>query len=218
MPKLKMTTLLINIFLLLTTCSWAQSDLGIGVISINFKDKDILSFYLNTQDSQPLRKIEFFNDPTINSLNILNLKKNKLWLKPEVLEIDNSSLILRCVETNDQWLKVIVNNQSNSTLWIKRSKLTKFMNWESYLKKMFGVARLPELRQKIRTLPNDNSKEILYTGQDCYQVKSMKGDWIEIFTSDYCDESYTESKTKIKSGWIRWKNGSKLLIEYFITS
>lgn len=46
----------------------------------------------------------------------------------------------------------------------------------------------------------------------------MRGDWIEIFTADYCEDGYTESKTKIKSGWIKWKQGNTLLIEYFITS
>jgi hypothetical protein len=45
----------------------------------------------------------------------------------------------------------------------------------------------------------------------------MNGDWIEIFTADYCDESYTDSKTKIESGWIKWRQGNKLLIEYYIT-
>ena len=49
-------------------------------------------------------------------------------------------------------------------------------------------------------------------------VKSINGDWIEISTPDYCDENYTDSTAPIKSGWIKWRQGNKLLIDYFITS
>jgi hypothetical protein len=45
-------------------------------------------------------------------------------------------------------------------------------------------------------------KQVLDQGKDCFQVKLMKGDWVEIFIADYCDDLYTDSKTKIKSAWI----------------
>lgn len=83
---------------------------------------------------------------------------------------------------------------------------------------MFGVERLSNHPQKIRTEPNEISKEIEYQGTDCFIVKSMKGDWIEITTPDYCDENFTDSKTPIKSGWIKWLKGDELIINYFTTS
>jgi hypothetical protein len=101
---------------------------------------------------------------------------------------------------------------------VKKNSLTTFKDWQTYFKEMFGVSRLSNRPQKIKISPTDSSKEILYRGQDCFQVKSMKGDWIEIFTAEYCDDSYTDSKTPIKSGWIRWRIGNKLLIDYYITS
>lgn len=218
MPKLKMKTLLTNILFLLTTNLWSQTDLGIGLVAINFDDKTILHFYYNPDDKQPAKTIEFFNDQTINSWNIRHLEKNKEWLKPEILWLDYSSFVFRCLKVKDNWLKIIVNNENGSTLWLRKSDLTIFKDWETFLEAMFGVSRLPNEKQKIKTLPNDNSEEIKYQGQDCFQVKSMKGDWIEIFTADYCDEGYTDSKTKIKSGWIRWRQGNKLLIDFFTTS
>lgn len=146
------------------------------------------------------------------------LDKQKEWLKPEILWLDYSFFVFRCLEIKANWLKVMVNNENGETLWLKKSELTIIQDWENYLKEMFGVERLPDQQQKIRSLPNETSKEIIYQGKDCFQVKSMKGDWIEIFTAEYCDESYTDSKTKIKSGWIRWRQENKLLIDYFTTS
>jgi hypothetical protein len=195
-----------------------KADLGLGLISINFDDKTTLYFYSTPYDKKPNRTISFFNDKTINSYNILDLDKHQEWLKPEILWLDYDQFVFRCLTVKDSWLKIIVNNETKETLWLKKSDLTIFRDWETFLKEMFGVSRPPDQRQRIRTLPNDNSEEINYEGQDCFQVKSMKGDWIEIFSADYCDESYTDSKTKIKSGWIKWRKGNQLLIEYFTTS
>lgn len=193
-------------------------DLGIGLVSINFNEKTVLHFFSSPIDKEPKRSIQFFNDPKINSWNIRDLDKQKEWLKPEILWLDYSFFVFRCLEIKANWLKVMVNNENGETLWLKKSELTIIQDWENYLKEMFGVERLPDQQQKIRSLPNETSKEIIYQGKDCFQVKSMKGDWIEIFTAEYCDESYTDSKTKIKSGWIRWRQENKLLIDYFTTS
>ena len=213
-----MKTLLTYILLFLTTNLLGQTDLGVGLVSINFDDKTTLHFYATPNDKEPKKTIQFFNDQTINSWNIRDLDKQKEWLNPEILWLDYSQFVFRCLKVQDSWLKVMVNNETEETFWLKKSSLTTFSDWENYLKEMFGVARLPDQQQKIRRLPTDNSEEIIYYGQDCFQVKSMKGDWIEIFTADYCDESYTDSKIKIKSGWIKWRQGNKLLIDYFATS
>jgi hypothetical protein len=209
--------LLITILLLLNTNLFSQ-DIGIGIISLNFDDKTTLNFYSAPNDKVPIKTIEFFNDQSINSWNIKELNKQKEWLKPEVLWLDYSQFVLRCLTVQENWLQVIVNNQTGESLWISKSDITIFRTWENYLQDMFAIARKPDQKQIIRILPDDNSEEIRYQGQDCFQVKSMKGDWIEIFTADYCDESNTDSKTKIKSVWIKWRQGNTLLIEYFTTS
>lgn len=208
--KLQFTAILF----LFTINLWGQSDLGCGLVSINFDDKTILHFYATKTDNQPVKIVEFFNDD--NNWNIRDLDKQKAWLKPEVLELDHSTFIFRCKSLTDDWLEIIVNNENGKSLWLKKNELTKYSSWETFLQGMFGVARLYDQNQEIKKQPSDSSEEIKYFGGDCFQVKSMNGDWIEIFTADYCDESYTKSKTKIKSGWIKWRQGNKLMIEYYI--
>jgi hypothetical protein len=212
-----MRLLFTAILSLLTTILWGQTELGVGLVAINFNDTTVLHFYAKKTDKQPVKTIEFFDDKTIDSWNIRNLDKQSQWLSPESLWLDYYSFIFRCKSRTNDWYEVIINNDNGKTLWLKKSALTKFSNWEAFLKNMFGVSRLPDKKQAIRASPNEKSKEINYSGSDCFQVRSMKGDWIEIFTTDYCDESDTNSKTKIKSGWIKWRQGNNLLIEYFIT-
>jgi hypothetical protein len=208
--------LFIFLFSVLAINSFAQTEIGSGLIEIHFDDKTVLEFYEKPFSSKPTKKIEFFNDEKINSWNIRNLEKQKKWLNPESLWLDYHSFIFRCVARQKDWYKVIVNNENNKTLWIRKQKFTEFKTWEQFLKSIFGIERLK--KQKIRRRPSENSGEIKYKGKDCFQVRRLKGAWIEIFSADYCDEDYTDSKTPIKSGWIKWRTGNKLLINYFITS
>ena len=213
-----MRLLIINILLLFSTQVWSQTDLGIGLVSIDFDDKTVLEFYTDTLATEPKKVIEFFDDRTINSWNIKDLKEQREWLKPEVLWLDYFAFTFRCLTKTDNWFEVLANNETKTSYWLKRTDTTKFNTWEGYLKEMFGVERLSNYPQKIRTEPSENSQEIEYQGTDCFVVKSMKGDWIEITTPDYCDENFTDSKTPIKSGWIKWRKGDELIINYFTTS
>ena len=71
--------------ILFSTQVYSQTDLGIGLVSIDFDDKTVLEFYSDTIECKPVKVIEFFDDRAINSWNIKELDKQKKWLKPEVL-------------------------------------------------------------------------------------------------------------------------------------
>jgi|WetSurMetagenome_2_1015567.scaffolds.fasta_scaffold45558_3 hypothetical protein len=206
------------ISLLTNTLIAGQVAIGTGVVSIHFDDKTVVSFFDSPNDLNPKKTIQFFDDKSIKCWNIKDIEKHKTWLKPEVLWLDYNSFVFRCVDRKDDWFEVIVNNEDGSKYWIRRNNTTEFKTWETYLKKMFGISRLPDKTQNIRRLPTDNSEIVEYSGEDCFQIKSMKDDWIEIFTPDYCKDGSFGNKTNISSGWIRWKSGNELLIKYYITA
>ena len=198
------------------TKGYGRVTLGTGIIKIEFDDKTVVDFYKRPTDKTFTKRIEFFDDKSINSWNIKNLGREQTWLKPEVLWLDYSQFNFRCKSTNGEWLELIVNNDNGQTYWIKKNKTTIFLTWEEYLKQMFAVERLADYKQKIREQPSDMADYIRYEGRDCFKVKSLKGDWIEISTTDNCDNG--QSKSQIKSGWIKWRRGNKLLINYYTTS
>ena len=193
----------------------AQADLGTGLISIHFDNKTIVCFYNSPADTQPAQTIEFFDDLRINSWNIKQLEEHKKWLNPEVLWLDYDHFIFRCLKEEKGFFQVIVNNETGKSYWIKKSTLTKFSTWEQFLKEMFSIERLDKATP-IKNQPAANAKTIDYKGNDCFQAKQMRGDWIEIFSTDYCD--YEAATPKLRSGWIQWKRGNKLSIDYHLTS
>ena len=193
----------------------AETNLGNGIVSINFDNKPIVRFYKSPNDKKAVRTIEFFDDNSVKSLNIKNLETQKQWLKPELLSLEYPAFNFRCKSKANGWYEVIVNNRTGKTFWIKKQRFTKFLTWEAFLKSEFVVYRMSRYKQAIRKLPSNVSTKIKYVGEDCFEVKSMKGEWIEIFTSDFCKSGYGENKkTILKSGWIKWKNGNTLLIDY----
>jgi hypothetical protein len=206
----------ILIILITLAKSYGQVTLGIGIVKIEFDTKTIIDFYKLPTDKSHYKRIEFFDDKEIKTWNIKNLEVERTWLKPELLWVDYSQFNFRCKSITNDWLELIVNNENGMTLWIKQTKATKYLTWEEYLKGMFGVERREDYKQKIRMLPNDTSDEIKYEGRDCFEVKSLKGDWIEINSTDQCDEG--DNKIKIDSGWIKWRDGDELMINYYTTS
>ena len=214
----KLKPFLISLLLLFSTSLWSQTGLGIGLVSIDFDDKTVLAFYTDTVTTAPEKVIEFFDDKAIKSWSIKNLEEHRKWLQPETLWLDYSAFTFRCLSKTDHWLEVIVNNETQTVYWLKKTGFTQFKNWEAYLKGMFSIERRSDHPQKIRTEPFENAKEIAYQGKDCFVVKSMSGDWIEIATPGYCSDSSISTKKPIKSGWVRWRSGSEFLIYYFRTS
>jgi hypothetical protein len=194
-----------------------QASLGIGLISMHYDDRTVFYFFKDTLGSEPEKRIEFYTDESIEAWNIVDLAEQSEWLNPESLVPESYSFILRCVSETNDWFEIIVNDDTGLTMWLRKSDSCIFMTWETYLQGMYGIERLPDLYQKIKVSPNKNSKEIKYTGQDCFQVNSMDGEWIEIFTAPYCDEDDLENNPRIESGWIRWREGNKLLIDYTLT-
>ena len=208
--RISTTILLVTILIQ----SYGQVALGTGIVEILFDDKTIVDFYSAPMDKGYFKRIEFFDDQ--GSWNIRNLEKEKNWLRPEVLWLDYSRFIFRCKSTTMDWLEVIVNNEDGKSLWIKKNERTRFLSWEEYLKNMFAIDRRWDKPQKIRKSPTETAVEINYEGRDCFQVRSLRGEWIEIFTADHCDEAKTV--IKIKSGWVKWRQGNELLINYYPTS
>lgn len=201
---------LLNLFFTLTSLMiFGQSEVGIGIVSINFDDKTIIEFYETSDLTKRLKIVEFFNDESIKSWNIKNLESHKGWLKPESMWLDYGQFKFRCKTKIENCFEVYVSD--TKTMWIQKQDFTKFKNWEEYLRNMFRVERSNKNEQNIYSNPFTKS-EIIESKNDCFNVKQMQGEWIEVETAEHCE---TEQKIL---GWIKWRNGNTILINYYTTS
>lgn len=208
-----MRLILAVVFSFINLALYAQADIGMGIVSINFNAETVIDFYKSPDLQVKMKSLEFFDDKKINSINIKNLDLHKEWLQPETLWLDYYQFNFRVKSKYENCYEVYVSD--NRTMWIENKEFIEFLSWEDYLIRMFAVTRTNPKEQKILENPDLKATEIPYSDEDCFNVRKMSGNWIEIFTPNHCLE---EIKNPIKAGWIKWKEGNKLLINYFLTS
>ncbi|PKW29935.1 hypothetical protein [Flavobacterium lindanitolerans] len=201
------------LFILFAVNATAQSELGIGIATIKYTSNSVLNLYAAAYDKEPKQIIQFYQDEVTGSPDIRDIESVEKWLKPEGFFLDYDQLVFRCKSEERFWIEVIVNNETGESYWIRKTKSVDLDTWEGFLKNAFMISR-NSFPQEIKAQPNDSARTIPFDGEDCFQVKSMKGDWIQIFTGSHCDDD----GNPIKSGWIRWKQENEILIDYFLTS
>ena len=81
---------------------------------------------------------------------------------------------------------------------------------------MFSLSRSKRFPQKILASPAIGAREIKFAGRDCFELITMRGDWIKVRQADHCENSGWD--TMFYSGWLRWRRGNQILIDYLITS
>jgi len=206
---------LASLFFLLTNSLKAQYEAGNGVVKITFIENMQLDFYVAKEDAAPAKTIKFSVDPTTKKVVIQDLENVKQWLNPEELSIDYSYLSFRCTYVREDWLKVLINSDNADKYWIKRNDDQEYKDWAKLFTEARGVSRLATSKQKIRKGPSDNANSIDYAGTECFKVISVEGDWLQITSSGTCHGITGDSDEKLDTGWIRWKKGYNVMVQYY---
>jgi hypothetical protein len=113
-------------------------------------------------------------------------------------------------ETTDR-LEVVINKQTARTAWVEKEFMD-LLPWPVFLTSVHSVEPKEWSKNPVRMSPEDKAKIVPGIGKDhILQAKSVSGDWlsIEIFDDNY------EATSK---GWIRWRRGEQLLLNYNLLS
>lgn len=193
------------------------AQLGMGVAVFNFDSTTVINFYKDTTDKNPEKQIEFFEDTSINSYNIRNLESYQAtWLKPEALWIDYSFLNFRIEYISKNWIHLFVNNETGYCLWVKKSKLCEIKSWERYLRENVTVVdNLDPENNKVRVKPDLKADTIHTNPARGYSILKVSGEWIQV-SYGLTEDGDLEGKGK-PLGWIKWRDGDVLLIDYSLT-
>ncbi len=186
---------------------------GAGLVSFLFDDKSHFPFYKDKGDVKPLTEIQFFNDNSINSVNIVNIDSlRKTWFNPYVIDLDYSMLILQCVKVDDRWCKLIVNECNGECLWIKlNEKTTAFLSWADYILKASSINSINYIENPFRVKKTEKSSSLVIENVECLFVDSVDGDWLIMnWKKDGCESSKENPIDKV---YLRWRSKNKLLVE-----
>ncbi len=148
------------LYFFVLNAAFNQAELGNGLIKLNLKGQTTIELFSSTKDNIFSKKIEIAFDTITKAYNLKNPKAGEGWLKPEVLWLENISVVFRCKSKNNKWFEIIVNNETGKTFWIKNNN-AKFLGWNTFLMEMFMIRRKGNYPQKIRKQPFDTSVETM---------------------------------------------------------
>lgn len=186
-------------------------------LSTFLSDTNSIHFYKFKNDTIPIQKLSFYFDWKFSRKEKLIEKDSLAWLNSTYSNLSNQDLCFlafMCKTKKGKWLEVVVNDSTESTMWIKASKITKYTPWNKLsFKKIVGLPIINLTSEsKIYKKPNLKSAVILNPNNySSYEIIKAKDDWMKI--SNKNNEWFTrEESEKSICAWVRYKMDGKLLV------
>jgi len=188
-----------------TRCHDVSDVLGFGVVDV--EDKNVLTFFTRPDSSEPpALTIRLYQDHAINSIN--HRVQGAEHFRPATLHLDYHLFELSVKTRRQGWLKVVVDEQTARTLWMREGRDVRFVDWLSKMRSAFVVVRTNEKVNQLRAEPLVNSRIVRLAGTDCFKVERMQGNWIRVVQQDLCDDT---SGAPVR-GWVRWRDNKGCLL------
>lgn len=118
-------------------------------------------------------------------------------------------LALKCVGEDKNHYEVIVNEENGLKKFVKKGDLTlKFETWEEHILKLFAVGFDRE-KNPLRETPEGQAKIVELPNKVTFHPVKIEGEWLKV--------SWDVAKhgDNAGSGWVKWKENQKILVELF---
>lgn len=216
--KTKQIILILAFFISINVTAQIDKIKGEGLISIKIDSYPTIDFYENTQDNEPIKSITIFDDKEIKSFNIKYLDSiTQLWFKPLHLHLDYYIFFLQCTSETENWYQVIVNEKTDLKYWIKKSTKLDYITWSSFISNVVSVKPKDGATNPIVKSPDSKAEKCKEQLLDCLTPVEANGEWLKVkIEPAICDKTLEMEGQKFIDGFIRWKQGNKLLIDYWL--
>ena len=143
------------------------------------------------------------------------------WLRPESWWPNYYLFAFHALEARGDWARVVVHEETGRTLWLRTGGAVAFMPWEAFLTERVTIVQREDAEANpVRTAPEADAKRAelpeIIAGEDwigdCWVPAEVRGDWVRVQPSDLCRANWTEPAEPL--GWIRWREGDRLLITW----
>ena len=198
-----------------TLCEYDNqvSSLGIGLVIA----PSTFDIYKDSLLSSKIKHINMYNND--NEINFCSK-----FFKP-----DYGIMHFICISRNSISYKILVN--FSDILYLPVKKGYKFKSWDNYIYQSFGIRRKINkgTTNLLRSNPSDNSIALdIPKGLECFCPMKINGNWVQVkYDCFYNKEDnpyeglpcyqYIMKCKKPLTGWLKWRDKNKLLIDIFLT-
>lgn len=127
------------------------------------------------------------------------------WLVPEHLKMDYELFHLRVVTLSPDWVEVIGNSSTGQAWWVPRRDV-RFLAWPEFLLSVNSVETFDADANPVRYRPHPES-DVLSASWAPLSPLAVSGAWMQVATANLADRIWP-------SGWIRWRDETRLLVTY----
>ncbi len=187
-----------------------EASLGVGMVQPRLLDGQRLYFYGRPDFTQlpgmmtPLDSLVFGQGPYY-----VDIKSAPPWFWPEVMKLDYDLLFLRAKTLTRNWIEVVVNRETGQTRWIDRHAV-ECIHWPTFLLNVVAVEVNDPEGNPVRVKPLDHAS-VLADATLSLQSLAIQGSWLQVSTNGLADRI-------APTGWIRWREGDRLLISFSLLS
>lgn len=199
----------------LACCAWvaplvAQDAIGVGMVQVEARIGEPLYFFGEPEfDALPdvtsaVDSITFEQGPWY-----VDIATAPPWLVPETLKLDYDLLLFRAHTVRRDFVEVVVNGLDGRTAWVARDRI-RFRPWSEFLLEVYAVEALDGVSNPVRLKPLDHAA-VLAEAVLPLRPLAMRGDWLQVTTDGLADRI-------APTGWIRWRDGERLLVTWALLS
>ena len=180
-------------------------------------------FFFYKGSAQECLSYEFYNKTERLGIGLVKIEKQLVTVKnqglsehieediynpkhivPLFFKPDYNIFYVVCLERQKAYYRVL---SATGDIYFVSKAEAKFVSWAEFLRNTTGVTNLNWEQNPLQEAPSEKSKMIRIKDREAtYQVKNVKGDWIEIRNEHNAHEK----------GWIQWRKADSLLIEVYL--
>ena len=177
-------------------------------------------------------KFVIYNDSLLNSkFESIDMYNNgsAIHCYSKYYKPDYGIMHFICLQVTDKCYKIIVDY--NTIKYLPKSKKYQFVNWTNYIMESYGIRRNGSTtvsKLPLRVSSSDNSDTLsIPANYEMFCPVEVKDDWVKVkFDCFYNDDTnkhegepcqtyISECKNPV-TGWIKWKDGNKILIDILL--
>lgn len=126
-------------------------------------------------------------------------------IKPYAFHFDNNLLIFSCLNKDNSFVKILINEDKNEIGYIKTdNKIFVFETWREHILNSFSIEG--KNNNPLRKNPNNQADIIAWDNDEFYHPESIENEWVKV--------KYGSTKQWYYA-WLRWKDANKILINIF---
>src|SRR5262249_34731698 len=136
---------------------------------------------------------------------------------PFAIHLDYFLLVFKCVGEDANRFEVIVDETTGARKFIRKSDHTfKYQTWEDHILNLFAVD-FDRAKNRLRNAPSIRAVPVQAPKDVFFHPVKIERNWLRV----RWDVSETEGvksirgKKKIGYGWIKWKEGNNIIIEFY---